>query len=369
MCKGDRAISKQPINVTKTFLPPLQEFQVYLEKIWERGHITNQGPLLKELEEQLQSYLNVDSLHFVTNGTMALQMALRSLSVTAGEVITTPFTYVATTSSILWEHCKPVFVDINPNSLNVDAEKIEQAITSKTTAIMPVHVFGNPCDVEKIEAIAKKHKLPVIYDAAHAFGVIYKGKSLFEHGDVSICSLHATKLFHTIEGGLLIAHDQKADKNLEHIKKFGHLGDEHLMLGINGKASEFQAAMGLCNLQYVDKLIAERKKISKLYDKLLKGEFKRPTIRSGTKYNYAYYPVIFQTEKKLHKALEALKADNIFPRRYFYPSLNKLDYAKSAESCPVSEDIANRIACLPLFAGINEGIIAKISKILLKEAT
>lgn len=300
---------------------------------------------------------------------MALQMALRSLSVTAGEVITTPFTYVATTSSILWEHCKPVFVDIDPDSLNIDAEKIEQAITSKTKAIMPVHVFGNPCDVEKIEAIAKKHNLAVIYDAAHAFGVTYKGKSLFERGDVSICSLHATKLFHTIEGGLLIAHDEKADKNLEHIKKFGHIGDEHLMLGINGKASEFQAAMGLCNLKYVDKLIAERKRISKLYDRLLKGAFKTQIVRSGTKYNYAYYPVIFESEKKLHKALETLKVENIFPRRYFYPSLNKLDYVKSTEECPISEDIANRILCLPLFADIGDRVVAKISKTLLRQAS
>jgi dTDP-4-amino-4,6-dideoxygalactose transaminase len=355
----------EPINVTKTFLPPIQEFQAYLEKIWENTQLTNQGPYLQQLEKQLQKYLKVKYIDFVTNGTLALQIALRLQDVANGEVITTPFTYVATTSSILWEHSKPVFVDIDPKTLCIDAEKIEAAITSKTKAIMPVHVFGNPCDVEKIDAIGKKHNIPVIYDAAHAFGVTYKGKSLFDYGDISMCSLHATKIFHAIEGGLLIMNNKDTSTKIGHMKKFGHLGDEHFMLGINAKATELQAVMGLCNMKYIDKIIEDRKNISKLYDKNLAGKFERPTLRKGTTYNYAYYPIIFQSEKQLKNAIIKLKDNNIFPRRYFYPSLNTLSYIKDAVSCPISEDIASRIACLPLYSGLDESIVNKISRMLL----
>lgn len=351
----------QPINVTKTFLPPIEEFQAYLEGVWERGQLTNQGPLLKKLEAQLGNYLKVGNLHFVTNGTLALQVALRSLGVTKGEVITTPFSYVATTSSILWEHCKPVFVDIDPETLCIDPDKIEAAITSKTKAIMPVHVFGNPCDIEKIDAIAQKHNIPVIYDAAHAFGVTYKDKSLLDYGDVSMCSLHATKLFHTIEGGLLIPRQKKAAYKIDHLKKFGHLGDDHIMLGINAKASEFQAIMGLCNLKYVDDIISERKNLSQLYDRLIGNQFKRPKIHKDTKYNYSYYPIIFKSEQKLLKALKDLREKNIFPRRYFYPSLNKLPYIKNLYSCPNSESIASRILCLPLYTGLSKKAITEIA--------
>src|SRR6185437_9557092 len=237
------------IHVTKSFLPPLNEYQEYLSKIWKSGQLTNQGPLLKEFETKVADYLGVHNFHFVANGTLALQVAKRALDITEGEIITTPFTYVATTSAILWERCKPVFVDIEPNTFCIDADKIEAAITSKTKAILPVHVFGFPCDVEKIEAIAKKHKLKVIYDGAHAFGVKLKGRPLLSYGDIATCSFHATKLFHTIEGGCVIVNDDKnLSDRLELIKHFGHFGDDHYMLGINAKASEFQAAMGLSNL-------------------------------------------------------------------------------------------------------------------------
>lgn len=354
----------EAINVTKSFLPPLEEFQAYVEQIWNRGHLTNQGPLLKQLESEIAAHLKVKNPHFITNGTLGLQLALRSLGIMSGEIITTPFSYVATTSSILWEHCKPVFVDIEPDSLCIDPGKIEAAITKKTRAIMPVHVFGNPCDIEKIEAIAAKHNLPVIYDAAHAFGVQYKGKSLLDYGDVSMCSLHSTKLFHTIEGGLLIAKNKLVGSKIEHVKKFGHVGDEHIMLGINAKASEFQAAMGLCNLKYVQSLIKDRKRASEHYDSLLKTHFERPSLREGTVYNYAYYPILFKSEKALLKAFEKLKTENIFPRRYFYPSLNTLPYIKQKTDCPVSEDVSSRIACLPLFNGIEEKVINKIAGVL-----
>jgi dTDP-4-amino-4,6-dideoxygalactose transaminase len=355
------ATQQQRINVTKTFMPPLEDYQAYLEKIWEAGHLTNQGPFLKELEAELQSYLKINKPHFVTNGTLALQVALRSLGVTSGEVITTPFTYVATISSILWERCKPVFVDIDPETLCIDAEKIEAAITKNTKAIMPVHVFGNPCDVEKIDAIAKRHNIKVIYDAAHAFGVEYNGKSLLSYGDISMCSLHSTKLFHTIEGGLLVANDKIVGDKIEHTKKFGHEGDNHIQLGINAKASEFQAAMGLCNLKYIEQIINDRKKIFKSYTKQLSDKLSRPIIRKGTnKYNYSYYPVLFKNEKKLLHAMEKLSKQNIHPRRYFYPSLNKLKYIKNTLQCPISENIASRVMCLPLYSGLDELNINRI---------
>lgn len=354
------------INVTKSFLPPLQEYEAYLERIWKEGQLTNQGPLLREFEKQLESYLGTDKLHFVTNGTLGLQVALRALGITEGEVITTPFSYVATVSSILWERCDPVFVDIDPKRLCIDAKKIEAAITPATKAIMPVHVFGNPCDIEKIDAIAKKHRIAVIYDAAHAFGVQYKGKSLLNYGDVSMCSLHSTKLFHSIEGGILVAKDKTINDKMELTKRFGHNGDTHLSLGTNAKASEFQAAMGLSNMKYVDGLIEERKEISNLYDKLLNKKFERPVVDDDTKQNYAYYPIILESEKSLLSKMQMLEKIDIHPRRYFYPSLNTLCYLKSSQECPISEDISKRILCLPLFAGLEEKDVRKICEVLNK---
>jgi dTDP-4-amino-4,6-dideoxygalactose transaminase len=351
------------INVTKSFLPPIEEYEYYLNQIWESNWLTNQGPILKEFEKNTQRFLGVNNLHYVTNGTIALQLALRALDITDAEVITTPFSYVATTSSIMWEGSRPVFVDIEPQTLCIDPTKIENAITKKTMAIMPVHVFGNPCDIEKINAIAKKHNLKVIYDAAHAFGVKYNGKSLLSFGDISTCSFHSTKVFHTVEGGAVIARDTEISKKLELIKAFGHEGDEHYMLGINAKASEFHAAMGLCNLKHIDKIITERKALTELYDRLLPNSLQRPIIRENTTANFAYYPVLFETEKQLLLAFKKLAAKQIFPRRYFYPSLNKLDYIKGND-CPVSENIAPRIACLPLYAGLGKKVVEEIAKTL-----
>jgi dTDP-4-amino-4,6-dideoxygalactose transaminase len=354
------------INVTKTFLPPLKEYEHYLRQIWESDQLTNQGPLLQELESQLKAYLKVQNFHFVNNGTTALQIALRALDITEGEVITTPFSYVATTSSILWERCTPVFVDIEPDTFCIDTGKIEAAITPHTKAIMPVHVFGRPCDVEKIDAIAKKHKLKVIYDAAHAFGVTYKGKSLLDFGDISIGSFHATKLFHTIEGGGIVVRDKAVSEKVELIKHFGHRGYEHLTLGINAKASEFHAAMGLCNLKHVDEIIKKRKAAFSVYNQLLSSTFKKPAASKDMEYNYGYYPVLFENEQQLLTKTEELSKENVFPRRYFYPSLNTLPYLKNAANCPVSEDIAARVLCLPMYADLREEDIKMICEVLNK---
>ena len=352
------------IHVTKAFLPPIDEYKEYIDRIWDSGILTNQGPLLQEFESKTRKYLDVENFHFVTNGTIALQLAIEALDVAGGEIITTPFSYVATTSAMLWEGAKPIFVDIDEKTLCIDPKKIEAAITKRTKAILAVHVFGNPCDIEKIQKIAKKHDLKVIYDAAHAFGVEYRGKSLLSYGDISITSFHATKLFHTIEGGGIVVNDDTVNKKMELIKRFGHNGDENLLLGINGKASEFQAAMGLVNYKYIDDVINERKRIVSLYDNHLKGKIIRPKFSSKIKYNNAYYPVILRDEQETQRIITRLNECNIVPRRYFYPSLNELPYVQQYYKCPVSESISKRILCLPLFIGLDNITIRKICEVI-----
>lgn len=362
--------NNEKIYVTKTFLPPLEEYMPYLEEIWKNNQLTNQGPLLNELEIKISEYIdvNVKNFQFVANGTLALQLALRALGITEGEIITTPFSYVATTSAILWERCEPVYVDIDPETLCIDPNKIEAAITKNTKAIVAVHVFGNPCDIEAIEKIAKKHNLKVIYDGAHAFGVTYKGKSLLSYGDISICSFHATKLFQTVEGGCLVFQDPDLSRQTDLLRRFGHYGDHHYRLGINAKASEFHAAMGLCNLKYIDEIIKKRGEKVSLYNKLLKG-FERPVIKEDTVYNNSYYPVLFMDEKSLKHTVQELERENIFPRRYFYPSLNKLPYLTgNKQACPVSEDITKRVLCLPLYDSLSEKVIEKIASVLVNNA-
>lgn len=353
------------INVTKTFLPPYEEYESYLKRIWDSGYLTNQGPLLKQFERNVKEYLGVENFHFVSNGTIALQIALRSLDITDGEVITTPFSYVATTSSILWEKLKPVFADIKSTDFNINPDKIEALITPNTRAIMAVHVFGNPCDVSAIETIAKKHNLKVIYDAAHAFNVTYRSKSIFRYGDVSTCSFHATKLYHTVEGGGIFTTDSSVSEKVELLKRFGHNNDDHIMLGINAKSSELNAAMGLTNLTHIDEIIADRRKISEHYDRLLGSVFMRPGPLNETGRNYAYYPIVFENEKLLIQAVESLNAVGVYPRRYFYPSLNTLEYLKESNSCPVSEDISKRILCLPLYFGLIKKDVDRICDVLL----
>ncbi len=335
------------IHVTKTFLPPYDEYCAHIKKIWDSTQLTNQGPLLVQFESLLKDFLGVEHIHFLTNGTLALQLALAALNINDGEIITTPFSYVASTSAILWQRCTPVFVDIEPDNFTIDANKIEAAISPRTRAILAVHVFGYACHVEKIQNIAHKYNLKVIYDGAHAFASKYHGKSLYHHGDISTLSFHATKLFHTIEGGACIVKDATISHMLNLQKRFGHTSDEHVCLGINAKATEFQAAMGLSNFPYIEKIIQERKEICELYDRHLQGVLERPRAQAGLEYNYAYYPVLFASEEELLYVFQELEKNNVFLRRYFYPSLNLLPYA-NGNACPLSENVSTRIACLPL---------------------
>lgn len=348
-------------------MPTLSEYSEILKEIWERGILTNQGPCVQELERKMKEYLSVPNFQYLSNGTIALQFALNALNITDGEVITTPFSYVATVSSILWERCTPVFIDIEPDNFTIDSQKIRAAITSKTRAIMGVHVFGYACNVDEIELIAKENNLKVIYDGAHAFGAKYKGNSLLSYGDISTVSFHATKLFHTIEGGACIIKDNEVSNRLDLTKRFGHNGDTHYQLGINGKTSEFHAAMGLANFPYIDKIISARKTCSELYDKLLNNSLGRPKNQNDLDYNYAYYPIVFKSEKQLLDVFSELNKMDVYPRRYFYPSLNQLPYL-NYKHCEISEDISKRIACLPLYVGLKEEeqniIVDTIKKII-----
>lgn len=350
------------IPVTKTFLPPQEEYQAILIRAWNAGWITNRGVLVKELEEKLKEYLIVPNVIATTNGTLPLQIAIKALGLT-GEIITTPFSYVATTSSIVWENCTPVFVDIDPDYWTIDENKIEAAITPRTSAILATHVFGNPCNVDAIEIIAKKYKLKVIYDAAHCFGVKYKGESIFNYGDISTCSFHATKLFHTGEGGALFARNPDLHNKLFYHHNFGHKGQEDFQgLGINGKMSELQAAVGLAVMPYLEIILGDRKRICTLYaNQLIDVQILK--IREGTDWNYNYFPVVFETEKKLLFIKEILNQKGIFPRRYFYPSLNTLSYTGCAEM-PISESISKRILCLPIFYGLEEKNIQMITNLV-----
>lgn len=336
------------INVTKAYLPPFEEYNQYLKGIWDRGRLTNHGTLTLQLENQLKEYLGVRHLQIVASGTVALQIAIKCLDLT-GEIITTPFSHVATTTSIIWGNCQPVFVDIEDKTFCMDASKIEAAITSKTTAILATHLYGYPCDLQKIKSIAQKYNLRVIYDGSHAFGVKVNNQSIFNYGDVSTISFHATKLFHTIEGGAIITNDDATTEKCFLLKSFGHQGDTHYYAGINGKNSEFHAAMGLCNLPRVANFIQKRKEISELYKYLLSSlplEF--PRQPEDIEYNYAYFPVLFATEDQMLTVKDKLARNGINPRRYFYPSLNKLPYLFGTD-CPIAEDVCRRILCLPLY--------------------
>lgn len=355
------------IPITKPFLPPQQEYQQYLTGIWKRQWLTNMGPLASELEMKLKDHLNVKHLLFVTNGTVALQMAIKALGL-QGEIITTPFSFVATTSSIVWEGCKPIFVDINSETLNIDPDKIEAVITSKTSGILATHVYGNPCEVEKIEEIADKYNLRVIYDAAHAFGVEVNGKSIFNYGDISICSLHATKLYHSIEGGLIFTKEASLLKKLAYMRNFGFDGPEAFAeLGINGKNSEFHAAMGLTNLSYINDISLKRKALTERYDENLKYfKARRPEWRKEGSLNYAYYTLIFDSENLMVKCIEQLKLHEIFTRRYFFPSLGtSLPYLEK-QDLNVTDDIARRVLCLPLFPDLTLQEVDLICRLLLR---
>ena len=343
------------IPVTKSYIPNFNSYTSTVKRAFDNAWLTNRGELVRELEENLIDYLELKNTEFfcLNNGTIPIQIALKLLA-NGGEVITTPFSYVATTAAIVWENCTPVFVDIHKDYLTIDESKIEDSITEKTTCILATHVFGNPCNIEVIENIAKKHGLKVIFDAAHCFGVKYKGKSIFEYGDVSTCSFHATKLFHTGEGGGMFCKDKDLFKKLYYGHNFGHSGlHDFYGLGINGKMSELNAALGLTVLKDMDKIISSRKISVEYYmNNLSLNRILHLKLRKNTEWNYSYLPVIFNSEAELLKTLNNLEQKEIFPRRYFYPSLNKLNYVETVKM-NISEDISSRVLCLPLFCGLS----------------
>ena len=357
------------INVTKTFFPPIEEYQKQVQRIWDNQWLTNRGTLVLELEEKLSKYLALQQSKMVVmnNGTIPLQIALKLLG-KGGEIITTPFSYVATTAAIVWENCTPVFVDIHPDYLTIDETKIEAAITERTTCILATHVFGNPCNVEVIEFIAKKHNLKVIYDAAHCFGVTYKGKSIFEYGDISTCSFHATKLFHTGEGGALFTKDLDLFHKCYYSHNFGHDGPlDFYGLGINGKISELQAAMGLAVLPHMDGIYNSREITVNFYNKYLDwSKLTKVKLIEDAEWNYSYYPVLFFSEEMLLDIQKKLNQAQIFPRRYFYPSLNKVRFV-DCPSMDISENVASRILCLPLYKDLDKESLRVIVKIINNE--
>ncbi len=356
------------INVTKTYLPDIEKYQTYLQKIWQTGWITNNGELVRELEQRLAEYLQVKHCILVANGTLALQLAVKLFNI-QGEIITTPYSYVATTNAILWEKTTPVFADIDHKTGCIDPEKIKPLISPNTQALMPVHVYGLPCRVEEIQAIAREHNLKIIYDAAHAFGVQYNDKPLVSYGDVSILSFHATKLFHTVEGGAIVTDNDEYARKLQLLRAFGHRKDEYFGIGINAKMSELHAAMGLCVLDDMDKIIQQRQADYLRYRKLLKNtNVTFFDIPENTGYNYSYFPVIFQSEQQMLQVKQALLQAGVNARRYFYPSLNTLPQIQHKQPCPVSEDIASRVLCLPHFYGNTNETISEICAIIKQTA-
>ena len=348
------------IPVTKPFKTPLDELNIHLNDIWDKEIYTNNGPKVQLLESRLKDFLNVKNISFVSNGTIAIQLVIKALEL-KGEIITTPFTYIATSSSIAWEGCKPVFVDIEKETLNINPELIEDKITSKTSAIIATHVFGNPCDVIAIDRIAKKHNLKVIYDAAHAFGVELNGKSIFEYGDISTCSTHATKIFHTIEGGLVFSNSIELIKKINFLKNFGHSGPfDYELIGINGKNSEVHAAVGIVNLSYFEKITKKRKVITQNYTDRLSDKDHLRILKSP---NFSYFPILFNDEQVLVTVLKRLEENKIFTRRYFKPSLDSLPFFENDSECLNSNSMVNKILCLPIYHSLEDFDVNRIIEI------
>lgn len=358
----------KPLYVTQPTLPPLSEFMPYLEKIWENKILTNGGEFHKQLEQALCEYLGIKHLALFTNGTIALITALQALRIT-GEVITTPYSFVATAHSLLWNGIKPVFVDIDPVTLNLDPEKIEAAITPQTTAILPVHCYGYPCEVERIQQIADNYNLKVIYDAAHAFGVRNENGGILNHGDLSVLSFHATKVFNTFEGGAIICNDEKTKRRIDHLKNFGFVDEITVAAaGINGKMSEINAAFGLLQLQGIDDALSKRQQVDARYRAGLKNVTGIRLSNVGSHVsNYAYFPIFI--EKNRDALYEHLKANNIFGRRYFYPLISDFPMYRGLPSAnganlPVAKKTANEVICLPMYPHLsNEEIDLIISLI------
>lgn len=355
------------IPVTKPFQPPLDELNIHLQDIWKSGIFTNNGPKAQRLELELIEYLNVPDLLFLTNGTIALQLAIKALDL-KGEIITTPFSYVATTSSIVWEGCTPVFVDIDKESLNIDPNLIEAQITPQTSAILATHVFGNPCDIDAIDIIAKKHNLKVIYDGAHAFGVKYKGESIFNFGDITTCSTHATKLFHTIEGGFVVSKNKDLMKRISFMRNFGHNGPyEYSEVGINGKNSELHAAVGLVNLNHIKNNVEKRESLKNIYVESLKLLRNKSSLTFINSANNSYFPILLNSKEAVIEVQKILEEKFIFSRRYFKPSLNKVKIYSNHFYCPLSEETSNKILCLPMFSSLKQEEVVFISNLLLSK--
>lgn len=356
------------IKVTKTYLPPLPEYVRHLETIWDSSWVTNHGPLVCRLESELSRVLDAPHVYFLSNGTIALQIAYKALGLT-GDVITTPFSYVATSSSLVWEGLRPIMVDIDPNTLTIDPSRIEAAITPRTSAILATHVYGNPCDVFALEEIASRRGLKLVYDAAHAFGVRYRGRALASYGDVSTLSFHATKIFHTGEGGAAVTSDAEVAGRLAYMRNFGHDGEEAFAgIGVNGKNSELHAAMGLCVLPRMPEIVAARQAHSAKYDQLLFGQETRlvkPKLRPGTDYTYAYYPVLFPDESSLLLARSRLIEIGVHPRRYFYPSLADLPYVDYFD-VPIARAASRRVLCLPMFTDLTGDAIEQVAETVLR---
>lgn len=363
----------RPIYVTQPHLPPLDEFLPYLERIWSSRILTNGGPFHQRLEKALCEYLGVDHIALFSNGTLGLVTALQALRIT-GEVITTPYSFVATAHSLLWNGIKPVFVDIDPDTLNIDPAKIEAAITSQTTAIMPVHCYGHPCDVEAIQRIADNYNLRLIYDAAHAFGVKDEGGSILRHGDMSVISFHATKVFNTFEGGAIVCSDEKTKQRIDHLKNFGIVDEVTVVApGINGKMSELNAALGMLQLQYIDKALARRKEIAAIYRECLARVQGIQCVRDGGEKvaNHAYFPILVNSDYPLSRdgLYQKLRQHNIYARRYFYPLISDFPMYRGHASAnrfnlPVATDIAKRVLCLPIYPALDEEQIASIVAVI-----
>ena len=349
--------------VTKIYMPNREKFKTYIDSIYESGWLTNNGPLVQKLEKKLETYLGVKNLLCLSNGTDALQFAYRLLEEEGKEVITTPFSFVSTTSAIVAERLKPIFADIDKESYNIDPTNIEGLITKNTCAIAPCHVFGNACEIEEIDKIAKKHNLKVIYDASHAFDVKYKGKHILNYGDISIISFHATKIFHTIEGAAIVIKDDALYEKAKIVRNYGiDAPDSVAMLGINAKMNEIQAAMGLCMLDEVDKISKERRESHQFYTKSLNRYVQLQKKNPNSTQSYSYFPVAFKSEDEMKKVKESLRKENIVARQYFKPSLDTLPYIESKEIMHNSRDLSNRILVIPMHSNIE----FKVSEIIIK---
>lgn len=366
-------MSNKPVYVTQPYLPPLEEFVPYMEQIWNNKVLTNGGPMHQELEDALCEYLGVKHIALFNNGTIALLTALQALRIT-GEVITTPYSFVATAHSLLWNGLKPVFVDIDPNTLNIDPSKIEAAITPQTTAIMPVHCYGNPCDVKAIQAIADNYNLRVVYDAAHAFGVQDTGGSILRYGDLSVLSFHATKVFNTFEGGAIICPDAKTKLRIDRLKNFGFVDETTVVApGINGKMSEINAAFGLLQLKHIDQAMARRKEIDAFYRQQFKEVKGITSVEPAGQEvaNYSYFPILIEPEYPLSRdeLYQKLKDENIFARRYFYPLISEFPMYRGMTSAkrdnlPVANATANKVICLPIYPALTNEDLSRIIEVI-----